>query len=98
MSLKGMAYIERGHIEDPHYSSLAGIAGALGVSVGELVGEPVAAGKVEAPEAGRPNTSEIIADTVHDLVSKQDRREAQALNRLDESRLPQESFGHDDHE
>ena len=41
MSLKGMAYIERGHIEDPHYSSLAGIAEALGVSVGELVGEPV---------------------------------------------------------
>ena len=41
MSLKGMAYIERGHIEDPHYSSLAGIAGALGVSVGELLGESV---------------------------------------------------------
>lgn len=37
MSVKGMSYIERGHIEDPHYSSLAKIAGALDVSVGELV-------------------------------------------------------------
>ncbi len=51
MSLKGMGDIERGDIADPHYSSLSKIAGGLGVSVGELLGEPVPLG--EAPEAGR---------------------------------------------
>ena len=55
MSLKGMAYIERGHIEDPHISSVRSIADALGVPAGELLGEPVlAAPKGEAPtEAGQ---------------------------------------------
>src|SRR5215204_717065 len=42
MSLKGMSYIERGHIEDPHYSSLSKIADGLGVSLGELLGEAAA--------------------------------------------------------
>jgi transcriptional regulator with XRE-family HTH domain len=41
MSLKGMGDIERGAIPDPHYSSLNKIAEGLGVSVGELVEEPV---------------------------------------------------------
>ena len=36
MSLKGMGDIERGDIEDPHYSSLSKIAAALNLSVGEL--------------------------------------------------------------
>ncbi len=39
MSLKGMGDIERGGIEDPHYSSLSKIADALGMSIGELLGE-----------------------------------------------------------
>ncbi len=39
LSLKGMAYIERGRIEDPHISSLRGIAHALGMPVEELVRE-----------------------------------------------------------
>ncbi len=41
MSLKGMGDIERGDIEDPHYSSLSKIAGALGVSVAALTEEPI---------------------------------------------------------
>lgn len=41
MSLKGLGDIERGSSADPHYSTLAGIANALGVSIGELVGESV---------------------------------------------------------
>jgi transcriptional regulator with XRE-family HTH domain len=46
MSLNGFADIERGHIEDPHYSSLKKIADGLGVPVGELLeGSP----KVEVP-------------------------------------------------
>jgi transcriptional regulator with XRE-family HTH domain len=61
MSLNGMANIERGHIPDPHVSSVRRIADALGVSVGELVGEPVLAGKAEAPEAGRPGEELSIA-------------------------------------
>ena len=98
MSLKGMGDIERGLIEDPHFSSLRKIADALGVPVGELVEEePALAGKAEAPEAGRPDKSETIIGTVRDLVLKQDRRETQALNRLEESRQWQASFGHDDH-
>jgi len=39
MSLKGMGDIERGDIEDPHYSSLAKIAAGLGVPIGELLEE-----------------------------------------------------------
>jgi transcriptional regulator with XRE-family HTH domain len=39
MSLKGMGDIERGDIEDPHYSSLKKIADGLGISVGELLEE-----------------------------------------------------------
>jgi transcriptional regulator with XRE-family HTH domain len=37
MSLKGVGDIERGDIEDPHYSSLSKIAAALDVSVAELL-------------------------------------------------------------
>jgi transcriptional regulator with XRE-family HTH domain len=39
MSLNGFADIERGHIEDPHYSSLNKIADGLGVSISELLEE-----------------------------------------------------------
>ena len=95
MSLRALNSLERGESSDPHYSTLVGIADALDMSIGELLGEPVPL--AEAPEAGPPDTSETIADTVHDLVLKQDRREAQALNRLSESQQMQVSFGHDDH-
>ncbi len=37
MSLNGMGHIERGVATDPHFSTLVGIARALGVSVLELV-------------------------------------------------------------
>ena len=99
VSMNGIARLEQDSIKDPHLSQLRKIAAALGVSVGELVGEEeqVLAGKADAPHPGRPDSSETIADTVHDLVIKQDRREAQALNRLHESRQPQPSYGHDDH-
>ena len=60
MSLKGMSYIERGHIEDPHISSVSRIADALGISLSELVEEePVAAGKAEAPEEGAAGPARI---------------------------------------
>ena len=45
MSLNGLAQLERGGRTDPHYSSLNSIAGALGMSVGELLDEPALSGK-----------------------------------------------------
>lgn len=55
VSMNVIARLERGVITDPHYSSLSNIAQALGLSIGELVGEPELAGKVEAP----PETEEV---------------------------------------
>lgn len=51
MSLKGMGDIERGDIADPHYTSLKKIADGLGMSVGELLGEPVPLDKPAGREA-----------------------------------------------
>jgi len=48
LSLNGFADIERGYIKDPHYSTLVSLADALGMSVGELVGEAADPGKVLA--------------------------------------------------
>jgi transcriptional regulator with XRE-family HTH domain len=54
LSLNLIGRLERGVILDPHYSTLRGIASALGVPVEDLVREPALAGKAEAPrEAGR---------------------------------------------
>jgi transcriptional regulator with XRE-family HTH domain len=51
MSLRALNSLERGESADPHYSTLVGIADALGTSIGELIGEPVPLG--EASEAGQ---------------------------------------------
>ncbi len=77
MSLKGVGDIERGDIEDPHYSSLSKIADALGMSVGELLGEPALAGKVEAsreagplsPEWAHRADSDLFRATIRDATS-----------------------------
>ena len=62
VSLNAVHKLEAGRIVDPHFSTLSGIAGALGTTVAELVGEeePVLAGpKAKAPrEAGPPHTSQ----------------------------------------
>src|SRR5829696_1311686 len=63
VSLNLVNKLERGVVTDPHYSTLSGIARALGVSVQELVREPVAAGKAEpAPEQAGQNalTGKIV--------------------------------------
>jgi len=57
MSLNGFADIERGKIKNPHYSTLRKIAGSLGVSVAELLGEetegaPLAEAPSASPERG----------------------------------------------
>ena len=48
--MNGYADIERGIAQDPHISSLASIARALGLTLAELLEEPVPLG--EAPESG----------------------------------------------
>ena len=53
LSLKGMGEIERGDIEDPHISSLAKIARALGVPVEALIKE-----EEEAAVAGKAGSSQ----------------------------------------
>jgi transcriptional regulator with XRE-family HTH domain len=55
MSLTGFALLERGGRTDPHLSTLAGLAAALGVTVAELIGEvEPALPKVEAPPEEDP--------------------------------------------
>jgi transcriptional regulator with XRE-family HTH domain len=50
LTLKAVGEVERGEVQDPHISSLASIARALGVEVADLLGEPVPL--AEVPETG----------------------------------------------
>ncbi len=55
ITLKAFGELERGEVQDPHYSTLRDIANALDTSVAELVGErePVLTGpKAKAPYPG----------------------------------------------
>jgi transcriptional regulator with XRE-family HTH domain len=52
IGLKSYGDLERGRTRDPHYSTLRGVARALGVRVEELLEEPVLLGKGEASETG----------------------------------------------
>ena len=52
VSLNVINRLERGVILDPHYSTLRGIASALGIPVEDLVREPALAGNAEAPGTG----------------------------------------------
>ncbi len=82
MSLKGMGDIERGDIEDPHYSSLCKIAAALDMSVAELTGEALVAGKADAPETpgpveeGEPSSERCLNNYVRLLSVVMDRAAA----------------------
>jgi transcriptional regulator with XRE-family HTH domain len=58
VSLNVINRLERGVILDPHYSTLRGIASALGVPVEDLLREPALAGKAEASDTGQ-RSSEV---------------------------------------
>ena len=58
VSLNVINRLERGVILDPHYSTLRGIASALGVPVEDLVREPALAGNAEASDTGQ-RSSEV---------------------------------------
>ncbi len=70
MSLKGMGDIERGDIADPHYSSLNKIASGLGVTVTELLEEPVPL--AEAPEAGPTNQQDPLPPSSREVPEEGD--------------------------
>jgi transcriptional regulator with XRE-family HTH domain len=61
LSLNLIGRLEGGQVTDPHYSTLRGLARALGVPVEDLVREPTLAGKAEASEeAGRYEPGDVI--------------------------------------
>jgi len=67
MSLRALNSLERGEAVDPHYSTLTGIADALGMSLSELLGEEPepASPKGEAPSL--PEISEEERRNLEDL-------------------------------
>jgi len=76
MSLNGFADIERGKIKNPHYSTLRKIAGSLGVSVAELLGEetegaPLAEAPSASPERGgaKPEESGLTDEYLRHIAN-----------------------------
>jgi transcriptional regulator with XRE-family HTH domain len=62
-----LSELERG-ARHPHDLTLAKIAKGYGVPVEELLEEPVLAGKAEAPEAGQPAVTQVLAELVDGLA------------------------------
>ena len=56
VSLNLVSKLERGEVKDPHYSTLIGVADALGISLGQLVGEE------EHPKAEAPASLPDVSD------------------------------------
>jgi transcriptional regulator with XRE-family HTH domain len=65
--LRAFRSLERGEAVDPHFSTLTGIAGALDMSVAELVGEHVPSGKVEAPSPSPDEGEERRASKLEEI-------------------------------
>jgi transcriptional regulator with XRE-family HTH domain len=93
MSLNGFADIERGKIKNPHYSTLRKIAGSLGVSVAELLGEESPAPLGEPQSAAlrhlRDKEDEMPAaaariDAAKEAAGPQRPPVAQIIEKLDE--------------
>jgi transcriptional regulator with XRE-family HTH domain len=75
-----LSSLERGG-QEPHYPTLAKIAKGYGVPVEELLEEPVAAGKAEAPDQGQPETEQTARDIAHAEARRQDARDRKAARR-----------------
>ena len=75
VSLNAVHKLEAGRITDPHFSTLSGIAHALGITVAELVGEEQMAGAAaplgEASEAGRPTIVEVLKDAAWKQIAQE---------------------------
>src|SRR5215211_3251598 len=59
VTLSAIQRLESGRIQDPHYSTLSGIARALDTTVAELTGE--SAPLVASPPPGQPSRAEQVA-------------------------------------
>jgi transcriptional regulator with XRE-family HTH domain len=77
LTLNGYADIERGVVQDPHFSSLASIAGALGIPLARLLEEePAPLG--EAAGGGGPSAAQMAAQLDMDALLRERKREEQA--------------------
>jgi transcriptional regulator with XRE-family HTH domain len=68
ISLNAVHKLEMGRISDPHYSTLASIAHALGATVAELAGEEMAVPLGNASETGRPAHVEAVLDEYDEVL------------------------------
>jgi|SRR5215217_253838 len=78
LTLKAVGELERSETMDPHYSTLLGLANALGTTIAELVGEEPAVPLAEPPEAGPdveaarvPHFEETVAECVRVISAAQ---------------------------
>ena len=67
LSTNMLSRLERGTIRDPHYSTLEGIAHALGTTVAELAGE-----REPVPLADAPETGFAALEELEELLYKED--------------------------
>src|SRR5918999_356488 len=74
LTLNSYGDIERGHVRDPHLSSLEAIAQALGVSIEALVAEEAAVPLAEAPTetglAGADPSARLAAATALEEIAR----------------------------
>ena len=61
--------LEAGQVNDPHYSTLSGIANALNTTVAELIGEPAVTGKDEAADT-RQAVYEPLLEYVNNYATR----------------------------
>src|SRR5215212_6247986 len=80
--------LESGQVSDPHYSTLVGIANALGMTVAELIGE--SAPKVSAsPETGRSQVPANASQTWDDIAEQAGHPVSEVrVNRAEEIGVP----------
>src|SRR5215211_509930 len=62
VTLSAIQRLEAGQVSDPHYSTLTGIAHALGTTVAELVGEKELVPLAEAPPPGPDEVAQADYD------------------------------------
>jgi transcriptional regulator with XRE-family HTH domain len=90
ITLKGYGELERGEVKDPHFSTLRGVANALGVPLATLLAteEPELGGKARAPQESG------LTEKVAYLLRAQDKLDAAAATRALETGKPQADFAH----